>query len=202
MSLGWARLPYTQILLFPSAFSTLLSQTLCCKCATLVRKGFYYSFPPPKQQGWNKRESFLISVNSFFSSGFPSSHTELLLRLKHLHTIKVSASRIKRILSYFASLPAPCARLSRLPAPDIIISAKRKYQTLEKCCTPRNSRSLVSQPAFCFYKHRRSCTQLLRPVPGWACDDFPKPHGCSYISIQALEYFQQFQPKREGLWYH
>lgn len=158
---------------------------LCQPC----KEGFFLALPATKT-GTRERDVWLQLIH-FFSSGFPPSCTELLCapRFKHLHTIKVSAFRIKRILSYFASLPARFARLSRLPASDIIISAKRKYQTLEKCCTPRNSCILVSQPACCFYKHWTSCTQILKQVIGWACHDFPKPHGYSYVSTHALECF-------------
>lgn len=164
------------------------------------QEGILLLLPTTKTAGLEQKREFSDFSEFLLLLWFPIFTHWVIIKIKTLaHTIKVSAFRIKRILSYIASLPAPCARLSRLPASDIIISAKRKYQTLEKCCTPRNSGSLVSQPAFCFYKHWRSCTQLLKPVTGWACDDFPKPHGCSYISIQALEYFQQLSMRVCGI---
>ena len=161
---------------------------LCQPC----KEGILLTFPATKTAKLEqKREMSDFLVNSFLSSSFLSSCTELLCapRLKHLHTLKVSVFRIKRVLSYFASLPAQFARLSRFPASDIIISAKRKSQTLEKRCTPRNSHILVSQPACCFYKCWTSRTQLLKQVIGQACHDFAKPHGYSYISTHALEHF-------------
>lgn len=100
-SLGWAHLPYTD---FAFSLHSPPSSPRLSVADMPALPGKNFTTPSHHQNSrTGTKESFLTSVNSFFSSDFPSSYTELLWRLKHYQGICIQNQKNTVIHCQFAS---------------------------------------------------------------------------------------------------